>query len=159
MFKAEDERQWQNAEARLREALQDFARATAGSYRNRLFADDALEGLRLIDLVAEAFDVVVMNPPFGSLSHGVKDGLGKAFQKSKNDLLAIFVERGIELLRRRGKLGAITSRTCFFLSSFQKWREEVLLSVAPPALVADFGLGVMDDAMVEAAAYILDKLG
>ena len=53
-------------------------------------------------------------------------------------------------------LGAITSRTCFFMSSYVSWREEILLSVAPPVLFADLGNGVMDDAMVEAAAYVLE---
>lgn len=60
-----------------------------------------------------------------------------------------------QLLRTDGRLGAITSRTCFFLSSFQKWREDILLVNAPPVVVADLGFGVMDEAMVEAAAYIL----
>jgi hypothetical protein len=70
---------------------------------------------------------------------------------------AAFVERGIELLYRRGYLGAITSRTGFFLSSFQKWREEVLLVGAPPVVVADLGHGVLDNAMVEVAAYCLER--
>jgi hypothetical protein len=67
------------------------------------------------------------------------------------------VERGLELLRAGGRLGAITSRTCFFLSSFQKWRDEVVLGVGHPEVMADLGLGVMDDALVEAAAYVLEK--
>jgi hypothetical protein len=98
-----------------------------------------------------------MNPPFGALSRGVKDLLTKAYPLSKNDLLAIFVERGLELLRPGGRLGAITSRTGFFLSSFQKWREEIVLGIATPDVMADLGQGVMDDAMVEAAAYVLSK--
>ena len=149
---------WRLAEARLREALTDFALAARSSYQGRLFAQDALQGLRLIDLCREAFDVVVMNPPFGALSAGVKDQLGRAYPRSKNDLLAIFVERGLELLRPGGRLGAITSRTCFFLSSFQKWREQVVLGIARPEVMADLGHGVMDDAMVEAAAYCLVKV-
>jgi hypothetical protein len=103
------------------------------------------------------FDVVVMNPPFGALSLGVKEPLGKAYPLSKNDLLAIFVERGLGLLRKSGRLGAITSRTCFFQSSFQKWREGVVLGMARPEVLADLGQGVMDDAMVEAAAYVLES--
>jgi hypothetical protein len=67
------------------------------------------------------------------------------------------VERGLELLRRGGRVGAITSRTCFFLSSFQRWREEVVLGIAQPEVMADLGYGVMDDAMVEAAAYVLER--
>jgi hypothetical protein len=157
MFKEADMEQWQNAEARLRVALTEFAQAAKSTYQGRLFAQDALQGLRLIDLCREVFDVVVMNPPFGALAANTKDQLARAYPRSKNDLLAIMVERGLELLRSGGRLGAITSRTCFFLSSFQKWREDVVLGVAQPEAMADLGHGVMDDAMVEAAAYCLVK--
>ncbi|GHT91742.1 hypothetical protein FACS1894116_00800 [Betaproteobacteria bacterium] len=157
LFHAEDVQQWQKAEARLREALTEFSVAAKSTYQGRLFAQDALQGLRLIDLCREVFDVVVMNPPFGALAANSKDELARAYPRSKNDLLAIFVERGLELLRAGGRIGAITSRTCFFLSSFQKWREQVVLGVAKPEVMADLGYGVMDDAMVEAAAYVLEK--
>ncbi len=157
LFAAEERETWQRAEDRLRVALTDYGRAAKAAYQGRLFAHDALEGLRLIDLTRETFDVVVMNPPFGALSSGVKNLLARAYPRSKNDLLAIFVERGLELLRPGGRLGAITSRTCFFLSSFQKWREAVVLGIATPEVMADLGHGVMDDAMVEAAAYVLRK--
>ncbi|WP_142804162.1 SAM-dependent methyltransferase [Tepidiphilus sp. J10] len=157
LFAEEEQENWQRAEARLRTALTEFARAAKSTYQGRLFAQDALQGLRLIDLCREAFDVVVMNPPFGALASNTKEALAKAYPRSKNDLLAVFVERGLELLRTGGRLGAITSRTCFFLSSFQRWREQVVLGVARPEVMADLGHGVMDDAMVEAAAYCLVK--
>jgi len=53
-------------------------------------------------------------------------------------------------------LGAITSRTGFFLSSFQYWRENIVLKEAPPLVFADLGSGVLDGAMVEVAAYCLE---
>jgi 6-pyruvoyl-tetrahydropterin synthase len=65
---------------------------------------------------------------------------------------AAFVERGLELLRPGGYLGAITSRTGFFLTSFQKWREGILLQEAQLIALADLGYGVLDTAMVETAA-------
>jgi hypothetical protein len=157
MFSALDRERWEQAEARLRAALSAFAEAAQSSYQGRLFAQDALQGLRIIDLTHEVFDVVVMNPPFGALTTGTKGYLTNAYPRSKNDLLAVFVERALELLRPGGRVGAITSRTCFFLSSYQKWREEVVLGVARPEAVADLGHGVMDDAMVEAAAYVLAR--
>ncbi len=157
MFSKEDMAQWQKAEARLRDALTEFANAALSTYQGRLFAEDAMQGLRIIDHCSQVFDVVVMNPPFGALSKNTKTYLGNAYPNSKNDLLAIFVERGLEMMRPGGRLGAITSRTCFFLSSFKRWREEIVMAYAPPETVADLGLGVMDDAMVEAAAYVLGK--
>lgn len=148
---------WAQIESDLRVALAEFAQAAKSTYQGRLFAQDALQGLRLIDLCREVFDVVVMNPPFGALALGTKDQLAKAYPHSKNDLLAIMVERGLELLRSGGRIGAITSRTCFFLSDFKKWREHVLLGLTTPEAFADLGVGVMDDAAVEAAAYVLEK--
>jgi hypothetical protein len=157
LFAQQEQESWQQAEARLRVALTEFAQAAKSTYQGRLFAHDALQGLRLIDMCREVFDVVVMNPPFGALASSTKDQLTKAYPRSKNDLLAIFVERGLELMRAGGRIGAITSRTCFFLSSYQMWREQVVLRIAKPEVMADFGHGVMDDAMVEAAAYVLEK--
>ena len=157
LFKEVDTEQWQRAEDRLRNALTNFAQAARSSFQGRLFAQDALHGLRLIDLCREVFDVVVMNPPFGALASNTKEQLAKAYPRSKNDLLAIFVERGLELLRAGGRLGAITSRACFYLSDYRKWREDIVLGIAKPEAVIDLGLGVMDDAMVEAAAYVLEK--
>ncbi|HFT7423967.1 TPA: hypothetical protein ACGRX9_000819 [Pseudomonas aeruginosa] len=148
---------WAQIETDLHSALTDFSQAAKATYQGRLFAQDALQGLRLIDLCREVFDVVVMNPPFGALATNTKDQLAKAYPRSKNDLLAIMVERGLELLRAGGRIGAITSRTCFFLSSFQRWREDVVLGIARPEVMADLGFGVMDDAAVEAAAYVLEK--
>ena len=63
----------------------------------------------------------------------------------------------IGLLTGGGLLGAITPRTGFFLSSFQTWREAVVLGETLPISFADLGYGVMDSAMVSAAAYCLEK--
>jgi hypothetical protein len=157
LFRAEDSAQWEKAEARLREALRDYTRAARSTYQGRLFAEDALQGLHMIDLCRELFDVVVMNPPFGGLSLNVKDYLIKNYPHSKNDLLAIFVERAFRAMRSQSMLGAITSRTCFFLKRFTIWREKVILGSAMPTVFADLGVGVMDDAAVEAAAYVLER--
>ncbi|MBR1240292.1 hypothetical protein JQ620_09160 [Bradyrhizobium sp. AUGA SZCCT0274] len=157
LFKEEDMARWQQAEVRLRQALTDYAREARSTYQGRLFAEDALQGLRMIDHCREVFDVVAMNPPFGALAESTKAALVEAYPNSRSDLLAIFVERGLQLARPTARIGAITSRTCFFLSSFRNWREEVVLGMARPEVMADLGHGVMDDAMVEAAAYVLER--
>lgn len=145
-------------EERIRAALDRFVREEAGATntRRRLFADDATHGVALLGVAEKKFDVVLMNPPFGAGSTRAKKEFEKAYPRTKNDVYAAFVERGIELLSSRGRLGAITSRTGFFLSSFQKWREDILLKSAPPAVFADLGTGVLDSAMVETAAYCLE---
>lgn len=146
-------------EERIRAALDRFVReeASATSARKRLFAEDVAHGVGLLTLAEKKFDAVLMNPPFGAGSTRAKKDFEKAYPRTKNDVYAAFVERGIEVLSPRGRVGAITSRTGFFLSSFQKWREEILLKQAPPVVFADLGYGVLDSAMVETAAYCLEK--
>ena len=115
--------------------------------------------MALIDLLQHPFDVVLMNPPFGAASVGSKKYIRQSYPRTKNDLYAAFVERGLELLRPGGYLGAITSRTGFFLTTFRKWREEILLQEAHLIAMADLGYGVLDTAMVETAAYVMKKAG
>jgi hypothetical protein len=124
--------------------------------RRRLFADDAEQGIAFVELMGRKFDVVLMNPPFGAGSLVAKQEFEESYPRTKSDVYAAFVERGVQILRPRGMLGAITSRTGFFLSSFQRWREEILLKEAPPVVFADLGAGVLDSAMVETAAYCLE---
>lgn len=151
---------WTRSEALVDHALRAFAsgaaQPAAASFRRGLFAEDAARGLAFIDVCRLRMDVVLMNPPFGAAAISSRRYIEKTYHRTKNDLYAAFVERGIRWLHPRAQLGAITSRTGFFLSSFQKWREEILLKEAPPTVFADLGHGVMDAAMVEAAAYCLE---
>jgi hypothetical protein len=154
-----DEQFWQEAEARVVESLREYAQTVATNGQGllrRLFADDAAQGFAFVDICRKRFDVVLMNPPFGESSKPSKVYIERAYPRTKNDVYAAFVERGLRLLGHGGRLGAITSRTGFFLSSFQKWREEILLKEAQPTVFADLGYGVLDTAMVETAAYCLE---
>jgi hypothetical protein len=146
-------------EERIRAELSRFVHeeTSAASTRRRLFADDAAHGLALLGVAETRFDVILMNPPFGAGSTRAKKAFEQSYPRTTNDVYAAFVERAIELLSTGGRVGAITSRTGFFLSSFQRWREEVLLQTAPPVVFADLGAGVLDSAMVETPAYCLEK--
>ncbi|MFE9658139.1 Eco57I restriction-modification methylase domain-containing protein [Micromonospora sp. NPDC006431] len=146
------------AEGRLQEALARYAAEldTQLNTRRRLFAEDTTQGLGLLTIADQRYDLVLMNPPFGACSTKAKKLFEQTYRRTKNDVYAAFIERGIEMLSSRGRLGAITSRTGFFLSSFQAWREEILLKTAPPVVVADLGQGILDAAMVETAAYCLE---
>lgn len=149
---------WRSIESRLVDELGRFVAAEPGRdrERRRMFRHDSAHCLALLEAARTKFDVVLMNPPFGAGSTRAKKDLERAYPVTKNDIYAAFVERGIELLCPRGRIGAITSRTGFFLSSFQRWREEILLKKAPPVVFADLGHGVLDSAMVETAAYCLE---
>jgi hypothetical protein len=157
LFAAQDF--WVAAESSLLAAVRRCASATTGNRpaQRQLFVEDAEQGIAFLDTCRLRFDVVLMNPPFGEPSLPSRVYIERAYPRTKHDLYAAFVERGLEWLSPRGLLGAITSRTGFFLTTFQRWREEILLEEARPLLVADLGYGVMQGAMVEAAAYCLER--
>jgi hypothetical protein len=157
LFDITDKQFWNEAEDRIVQLLDDFAKASQMPDR-RLFANDAAQGFAFVDLCRQTFDVALMNPPFGAASIPSKSYIEKTYSRSKQDVYAAFVERGLDWLVPRGMLGAITSRTGFFLSTFQKWREEIILGEAQPTVFADLGQGVLDTAMVETAAYCLRAL-
>ncbi len=151
---------WENAEAEIGKLLEEYAAEAEGAegIRRRLFARDSARGLHFIEVMHKRYDVALMNPPFGAVSVRAKPYITTAYPLTKNDIYAVFVERFLQRLQPRGFLGAITSRTGFFLSSFQKWRERVILARSKPTVFADLGHGVMDGAMVEAAAYCLQRM-
>ncbi len=155
----DDDAFWAEAGEHIVATLRAYAqRADNGRWvTRRLFARDAEEGIAFIGAMRQRYDVVLINPPFGAASEASKDYIKEAYPRTKNDLYAAFVERGLELLHDGGYLGAITSRTGFFLSSFRKWREQILLKEAQVIALADLGYGVLDTAMVETAAYVLEK--
>ena len=152
----DDESFWDGAEQLILKALSEYAdKAESNADQKRLFAEDAAKGFAFIDLCRRRFDVVLMNPPFGDASKVSSKYLEKAYPASKPDLLAAFIERGLDLIEQ-GLIGAITARTSFFLISLSQWRQNILEN-ARPEVFADLGFGVMDDALVDAAAYCFNK--
>ncbi len=154
LFAQQEQDTWQQAEARLRVALANFAKAATSTYQGRLFAQDALQGLRMIDLSRESFDVVLMNPPFGLPSVDSAPYINENYPGAHNDIYCTFVSRALNLCRS-GYVGCITSSSFLLSPRLEAFRTSSIL----PNLVcvADFGLGVMDDAMVRAAAYVLGE--
>jgi len=145
---------WQTVEKRVLEALQEYAaRAVNGQgYRRKLFAGDAAQGLAFVDVCRRRYDVILMNPPFGEPSAPSKNYVEEKYKRTKGDVLANFVERTLELSKPRGKIGAITNRTPFFLTSQAAFRQQVLQKEGYIEVMADLGAGVLE-AMVETAAY------
>ena len=153
--KVGDEQFWGQVETRIYGALQQFSEQTVQgeNYLHRLFAEDTTRGFALIDICRQSYDVVLMNPPFGEPSKSTKIYLRTNYPLAKSDLYPAFISRWARKLSKSGRLGAITSRSAFFLSTFREWREEFLQKSHPMSIFADLGQGVLDNAMVETAAY------
>ena len=146
----------QATEHELRDHLQAIADQASSSVIERLLAAEADDAIRLIDVVRQPYDVVVMNPPFGAPVPETKSYLRTAYPwlPARVDLYAAFVGRGLELCKPAGYLGAITSRAGLFITTFEKWRRDLVLGNRLVTL-ADLGYRVMHQAKVEAAAYVI----
>lgn len=138
----------------LHQALDELVAASA-SPEQRMFTAEATDALRFIGVCQQRYDAVLMNPPFGAGVSKTKQYIKAAYPDSYADLFSAFNERSIELAKPTGYIGTISSRSGFFLGSFEEHRKRVLIGRL--SAVLDLGLGVMHDAMVEAAAYVMSK--
>lgn len=147
------------AEHGLLRALADVADQAESTRAERLLTADAADAVRFVDALRRRYDAVLMNPPFGEPVPSTKPYIKAAYPwvptKDAN-LFAAFVGRGVDLCRDGGYVGAITSRAGMFNTTYLAWREQVFLGHQLTA-VADLGGGVMEQAMVEAAAYVIGR--
>ena len=155
LFRKEDMEHWEKAEARLQVALTEFARAARATYQGRLFAEDALQGLRMIDLCRVKFDAIVMNPPFGAPSVNSKEFIREVYASSQHDLSAVFISRMLELTSRNGLIGVLSNRSIYSLARLKDFRKKTLEENSI-VVAGDLGSGVLD-AMVEATATVFEK--
>jgi hypothetical protein len=156
--KIDDATFWDEAENLIYAALRAYAERAenGGGFQRRLFAEDAARGFAFIDVCRNRYDVVLMNPPFGECSLMARTFVESAYEDSKSDLFASFFERGLEVVDG-GFVGALTSRLGLFVSSLEEWRMKCLLSDYKLQSLADLGHNVLDNALVEAAAYVSCK--
>ena len=65
-------------------------------------------------------------------------------------------DRLLDITNAHASIGIISSRLGFYLEGLEEWRRDLMCDKATLRTVADLGYGVLD-AMVETAAYTLDK--
>ena len=149
---------WERLEERIYAALRVYAeRADAGGgFQHRLFAEDAARGFAFIDVCRKRYDVVLMNPPFGERPESCESYFQTNFPKTVGDLFAMFFERGLHVVKERGKMGAITNRTWLSLLTFEDLRTKVFGQRGCVEVAADLGSFVLD-AQVETAAAVIGR--
>lgn len=144
---------WHTAEQRVIDALRDYAETAASeTHQRRLFAADAARGFAFIDLCRRQYDLTLMNPPFGLPSTETSKYITENYRGAHHDIYASFVSRTVGLCPY-GYIGCITSSSFLLSPRLEDFRRNIILNKL--CCVVDFGLGVMDDAMVRSAAYVL----
>ncbi len=152
-----DEEFWNEAESRVVEALDDYARHVANGKRllRQLFVDDTAQGFAFVELCRKQFDVVLMNPPFGFPSKNCRINGKTNYRNAVSKNLAWgFTERALSLINVNGFLGAIVDRTIFQKSSYEDFRVDTINERTLDCYV-DLGTGVLDEADVMTSCFTL----
>jgi len=153
-----NEKFWEEARERVLETLQAYAEHAANGkgLARQLFAEDAAQGFNFVDLSFKRFDTILMNPPYGNSTKYCEDNyLKQIYSKTWTEIYGIMLERGLELLKTEGFLGALTSRTFVSLPRLKSLRKEIILQNCREMILVDLGFEVLDNALVSTAAYIL----
>ena len=85
--------------------------------------------IRVADVLAQQYDVVVTNPPYmgsGNMDARLSEYVKKHYPDSKSDLFAVFIERCGQMTGKNRYQAMITQHAWMFLSSFEKLRAKLL---------------------------------
>ena len=122
-----------------------------------LFATEAEKSVGLLSLLSQKYDVVLMNPPYGDMPPRTKEYLKRHYPKTHSNYYAAFMEQTVDLVTTDGYLGALTSRTFMFLKTLRWLRTILLRKMAIPLTILDLGTGLLEGAICEWAASIIQK--
>lgn len=102
-----------------------------------LYRESALNSIlpliRVAEVLAQQYDVVVTNPPYmgsSNMDARLSEFVKKHYPDSKNDLFAVFIERCGQMTGKNRYQAMIIQHAWMFLSSFEKLRAQLLLKDA-----------------------------
>jgi hypothetical protein len=88
-----------------------------------------LQAIAQLISLSQKYHCVVDNPPYmgnGNMNKSLSDFVRTNYPKSKADLMACFMEAGLDALEPKGFLGMINQHSWMFLSSYEKLREYLI---------------------------------
>jgi hypothetical protein len=153
---------WEILEAQIGQALDAFAREHLGGVEQTYFAGETAKGLRLLEIMAQRYDVVVTNPPYMSarkMNSRLKSLVGASYPAGKGDLYAAFIQRCVELAGPTGCVGMLTMHSFMFISSYEKLRsiirEQAFIETMAHAGPALFDVG--NPGTLQTSAYVFRR--
>lgn len=124
---------WEILEVQIGQALDAFAREHLGGVEQTYFAGETAKGLRLLEIMAQRYDVVVTNPPYmtsRNMNPTLKRLLQRQYPIAKGDLYTSFIQRCNEWVANNGRLGMIAQQSFMFISSYERLREHLRSTIA-----------------------------
>jgi predicted RNA methylase len=135
----------------LREAVEEH-RGT-----DSFLAQDLRSFVRLLDILAQDYDVSLMNPPYGSrgrMPDSVQEYVESKYKYSAEYYINFF-EICDTLSKDYGRIGMLIPRTFMTRSQFKDFRLDFLGNQGSFDFLAEFGVGILDNATVRTAGTIV----
>lgn len=88
-----------------------------------------VQGFRLILALTDRYAAVIANPPYmgaGNMNKVLSEYAKKNYPTTKQVLFSIFMERMIDMTEENARAAFITMESWMFLSSFEKFRKNIL---------------------------------
>lgn len=85
--------------------------------------------IRVAEMLAQQYDVVVTNPPYmggGNMDARLSEYVKKNYPDSKSDLFAVFIERCCGFSKSNAYQAIITQQTWMFIASYENLRNKLL---------------------------------
>ncbi|ALG83076.1 BREX-5 system adenine-specific DNA-methyltransferase PglX [Halanaeroarchaeum sulfurireducens] len=136
-------------------------RMAVEEHRNRdsFLAQDLRSFVRLLDILAQDYDVALMNPPYGSrnrMPESVKAYV-KEHYSYKPDFYINFFEVCESLTREGGRIGMLVPRTFMYKRTFEDFRTDFIGEKGAFDFLAEYGIGVLDNATVRTVGTVVRR--
>ena len=85
--------------------------------------------IRVAEIMAQKYDVVVTNPPYmgsGNMCAKLSEHIKKVYPNTKNDLSTVFMEKTLKMCNSHGYMSMINIPVWMFLPSYEKLRINIL---------------------------------
>ena len=140
---------WEQWKQDFLNTLKDYVDRAAESFdvNRRMFGQEAIKGMQLLDLLTRRYDVVTTNPPYmGDLQMGptLKEFTKHLYSRSASDLYAVFIERCLQLTAEDSYTAMITQQAFMFNVDLAELRADIVKEKWVRCL-AHLGPGAFED--------------
>ncbi len=120
-------------------------------------AQDLRSFVRLLDILAQDYDVALMNPPYGSknrMPNSVEDYVREHYTYSPEFYINFF-EVCDRLTQENGRTGMLVSRSFMYKQRWENFRTDFIGPRGSFDFLAEFGLGILDNATVRTVGTVV----
>ncbi len=122
-------------------------------------AQDLKSFVRLLSVLAQDYDVALMNPPYGSAQRGRMPQTVKSYVEDHYDYAPQyylnFFEACDQILKDDGRIGMLVPRSFMFKRRYQDFREDFIGDRGSFDFLAEFGEGILDNAIVRTVGTVV----